>query len=73
MTVVNNYCTNRIPTGSWTTAISGTGFTASDGTDVKGFPLIVQVTCQNQMDILSGFIPSLANITFSAQTIMNCE
>jgi Flp pilus assembly protein TadG len=73
VTMVNNYCTNRIPTGSWTTAVSGTGFTASDGTDVKGFPLIVQVTCQNQMDILSGFIPSLANITFTAQTVMNCE
>jgi Flp pilus assembly protein TadG len=71
--VVNNYCSGRIPDGSWTTSVSGTAYSASDGIDLKGVQLIVMVTCTNQMDLLSGFIPSLANITFTAQSIMNCE
>ena len=71
--VVNNYCNGRIPTGSWTPSLSGAASTAGDGTDLKGVPLIVTVTCQNKMDLLSGWIPSLANITFTAQTAMNCE
>ena len=67
--VVDQYCANRIPTGSWTTAVTGSGYS----TGTKGSPVIVTVTCTNQMDILSGFIPSLANLSFTAQTIMNCE
>ena len=67
--VVENYCTNRIPTGSWSTALSGAGLT----TGTHGSPIIVTVTCTNQMDLLSGFIPSLRNISFTAQTTMNCE
>jgi Flp pilus assembly protein TadG len=76
--VVNNYCTGRIPTGSWTIApLGGTAAAIGDGVDLHSPPpaktIIVTVSCTNQMDLLSGFIPSLAHITFSAQTIMNCE
>jgi Flp pilus assembly protein TadG len=71
--VVNNYCTSRIPPGSWTPSLSGAAATANNGTDLKGVPLIVTVTCQNKIDLLSGWIPSLADITFTAQTAMNCE
>jgi Flp pilus assembly protein TadG len=76
--VVNNYCTGRIPAGSWTVApLDGTAATLNDGVDLHSPPpaktIIVTVTCTNKMDLLSGFIPSLANITFTAQTIMNCE
>jgi Flp pilus assembly protein TadG len=75
--VVNNYCTNRIPAGSWTVApLGGTAAALSDGVDLHSPPvktIIVTVTSTNQMDLLSGFIPSLAHITFTAQTIMNCE
>lgn len=71
--VADNYCTGRLPVGSWTVSLSGTASTANDGTDLKGVELIVTVTCTNQMDLLSGFIPSLADITFTARTIMNCE
>ena len=76
--VVNNYCTGRIPTGSWTiAALGGTAATANDGVDLHSPPpaktIIVTVSCTNQMDLLGGLIPSLANIRFTAQTIMNCE
>lgn len=71
--VVNSYCSGRITTGSWSTAVSGTAYAAADGTDIKGVQLIVTVTCTNQMDLLSGFIPSLEHITFTGQTTMNCE
>jgi Flp pilus assembly protein TadG len=76
--VVNTYCTGRLPTGSWTTAaLGGTAATANDGVDLHSPPpaktIIVTVTGTNKMDLLSGLIPSLANITFTAQTIMNCE
>lgn len=76
--VVDTYCTNRIPAGSWTVAaLGGTAATSSDGVDLHSPPpaktIIVTVTGTNQMDLLSGFISSLANITFTAQTIMNCE
>jgi Flp pilus assembly protein TadG len=76
--VVDNYCTGHIPAGSWTTsALGGTAATANDGVDLHSPPpaktIIVTVTCTNKMDLLSGFIPSLKNITFTAQTIMNCE
>jgi Flp pilus assembly protein TadG len=76
--VVNNYCTSRIPAGSWTVApLGGTAATVGDGEDLHTPPpaktVIVTVTCTNQMDLLSGLIPSLAHITFTAQTIMNCE
>ena len=40
---------------------------------VRPKTIIVTVNGTNQMDLLSGFIPSLGNITFTAQTIMNCE
>jgi Flp pilus assembly protein TadG len=76
--VVNTYCTGRIPTGSWTIgALGGTAATSDDGVDLHSPPpaktIIVTVSCTNQMDLLSGFMPSLANITFTAQTIMKCE
>ncbi len=76
--VVNNYCTGRIPAGSWTVEpLGGTAATLNDGVDLHSPPpaktIIVTVTCTNQMDLLSGFIPSLSSITFTAQTIMNCE
>jgi Flp pilus assembly protein TadG len=76
--VVNNYCTGRIPTGSWTALpLAGTAATIGDGVDLHSpapaKSIIVAVTCTNQMNLLSGFIPSLANITLTAQTIMNCE
>jgi Flp pilus assembly protein TadG len=72
-TVVSNYLNGRIPSGSFNIAVSGNGYSATNGTEVKGLDLIVQVSCQNQMDLLSGFIPSLADITFTAKTIMKCE
>jgi Flp pilus assembly protein TadG len=69
-TVVGNYLSGRIPTGSYQiTVVDNTGYE----TGVKGEDLVVQVSCLNQMDLLSGFIPQLANINFSAQTIMKCE
>jgi Flp pilus assembly protein TadG len=74
--VVATYLNQRIPTGSYTTTVTGTGYNAADGAysnDLKGLPVIVTVNCTNKMDLLSGLIPSLANITFNAQTIMNCE
>jgi Flp pilus assembly protein TadG len=71
--VADNYCSGRIPAGSWLTSVSGAAYSANDGVDLKGVQLIVTVSCTNKMDLLSGFIPSLANITFKAQTIMNCE
>jgi len=80
--VANNYCTGRIPAGSWTVAaLGGTAATAADGDELHtplplGSPpknIIVTVNATNQMDLLSGLIPSLASITFTAQTIMNCE
>ncbi len=76
--VVNTYCTGRIPTGSWTVgALGGTAAALDDGVDLHSpapaKTIIVTVTGRNQMDLLSGFISSLANITFTAQTIMNCE
>jgi Flp pilus assembly protein TadG len=71
--VADNYCKDRIPDGSWTATPSGPAYTASNGVDLKGVQLIVTVTCVNKMDLLSGMIDSLANITFSAKSIMNCE
>ena len=75
--VVNTYCTGRIPAGSWSIgALGGTAATLGDGVDLHTRPaktIIVTVNGTNQMDLLSGFIPSLGNITFTAQTIMNCE
>jgi Flp pilus assembly protein TadG len=69
-TVVATYLNGRIPTDSYsTTVVDNTAYQTGN----KGENLIIQVTCQNKMDLLSGFIPSLANITFSAQTIMKCE
>jgi Flp pilus assembly protein TadG len=76
--VVNNYCTGRIPAGSWTVApLGGTAAALNDGVDLHSPPpaktIIVTVNATNQMDLLSGLIPRLADITFTAQTIMNCE
>jgi len=72
-TVVSNYLNGRIPSDSYSIAVSGVGYSAANGTDIKGWDLIVQVSCQNKMDLLSGWIPSLADISFTAQTIMKCE
>ena len=69
-TVVANYLNGRISADSYhTTMIDNTAYQ----TGSTGENLIIQATCQNKMDLLSGFIPSLANIAFSAQTIMKCE
>jgi Flp pilus assembly protein TadG len=68
--VVANYLNGRIPADSFTTTVVDN---VAYETGNKGENLIVQVSCQNKMDLLSGFIPGLANITFSAQTIMKCE
>ena len=69
-TVVATYLNGRIPTDSYsTTVVDNTAYQTGN----KGENLIIQVTCQNKMDLLSDFIPSLANITFLAQTIMKCE
>lgn len=69
-TVVGNYLSGRIPSGSYhITVVDNTGY--ESGT--KGADLIVQVSCQNQMDLLGGFLPQLASMSFSAQTIMKCE
>jgi Flp pilus assembly protein TadG len=72
-TVVANYLNGPIPSNSYSIVVSGDGDSAANGTDIKGWNLIVQVCCQNQMDLLSSFIPSLAEISFNAQTIMKCE
>ena len=76
--VVNSYCTGRLPANSWTmAALGGTAAALGDGVDLHSpapaKTIIVTVSCTNQMDLLSGFMPSLANITFTAQTIMKCE
>jgi Flp pilus assembly protein TadG len=69
-TVVGNYLNGRIPSGSYQiTVVDNTGYETGN----KGDDLIVRVSCQNKMDLLSGFLPQLADITFSAQTIMKCE
>ncbi len=69
-TVVSNYLNGRIPTDAFQIAVTdNTGYQ----TGAKGADLIVQVTCQNKMDLLSGFIPQLADLAFQAQTIMKCE
>jgi Flp pilus assembly protein TadG len=69
-TVVSNYLNGRLPSGSYQiTVVDNTGYETGN----KGDDLIVKVSCQNQMDLLSGFMPQLADITFSAQTIMKCE
>jgi Flp pilus assembly protein TadG len=74
--VVATYLNNRIPVSSYTITVDGNGYNSADGAngnDIKGWDVIVHVTCTNQMDLLSGFIPSLAHITFKAETIMKCE
>jgi len=75
--VVDNYCTGRIPstpTKCWsTTATDDATNTGGYTLGTSGKPIVVTVTCTNRMDILSGFIPSLANLSFSAKTTMNCE
>jgi Flp pilus assembly protein TadG len=75
--VVDNYCNGRLPSTPakcWSTTVTDDplntgGYTAG----TKGKPIVVTVTCANKMDVLSGFIPSLKNISFTAKTIMNCE
>ena len=49
--------------------VSGTGYT----TGTAGAELIVTLTAQNPWNLLGPFIPSLNNLTLSAQTTMKCE
>ena len=72
-TVVTDYLSDRIPAGSFTISVSGDGYNAANGIEIKGWDVVVLVTCTNKMDLLSGFIPSLASITFKGQSIMKCE
>ena len=74
-TVVTNYLTNTgVPASSYTISVADDPLNTGGYTlGTAGKPIVVTVTCTNKMDLLSGFIPSLANITFKAQTIMNCE
>jgi Flp pilus assembly protein TadG len=77
-TVVTSYLNKAgIPASSYTISVGDDpgpppnpgGYTAG----APGKPIVVTVTCTNQMDLLSGFIPSLAHISFTGQTTMNCE
>jgi Flp pilus assembly protein TadG len=73
-TLVTNYLTNSIPAGSFTITVADDSTNTGGYTlGTKGKPIVVKVTCTNKMDLLSGFIPSLKNITFKAQSTMNCE
>ncbi|MFA5110918.1 MAG: TadE/TadG family type IV pilus assembly protein [Desulfobaccales bacterium] len=69
-TVVSNYLNGRLPSDAYQISVTNnTGYL----TGTKGSDLIIRVTCQNKMDLLSGFIPQLATLAFQAQTIMKCE
>ena len=73
-TVVTNYLNNSLPTGSFTVTVADDPTNTGGYTlGTKGKPIVVTVNCTNKMDLLSGFIPSLKNITFKAQSTMNCE
>ena len=71
-TVVRDYLTGLCPSLSQdkvTVTPSGPAFTSgTTGTD-----LTVTVTCQNPWNLLGPIIPSLNNLTFSAETTMRCE
>jgi Flp pilus assembly protein TadG len=72
--VVDNYCTGRIAAGSWTaTAADDPTNTGGYTLGTKGKPVVVTVTGTNQLNLLSGFIPSLPTITPTGKSIMNCE
>ena len=67
--VVNTYCNNTLSNTPVTVTPSGAGWT----TGASGADVTIQVTCQNPLDLLGGFIPSLSNIQLNAQTTMKCE
>jgi Flp pilus assembly protein TadG len=72
--VADNYCSGRIPAGSWTTTVADDPTNTGGYTlGTKGKPIVVTVTCTNQMDLLGGFVPSMAHITFTSKSTMNCE
>jgi Flp pilus assembly protein TadG len=72
--VVSTYCSGRIPAGSWSTTVADDPTNTGGYTlGTKGKPIVVTVTCTNQMDLLSGFVPSMANLSFTARAVMNCE
>jgi Flp pilus assembly protein TadG len=74
-TVVTDYLTKSgVPASSYTISVADDplntgGYTAG----TTGKPIVVTVTGTNKMDLLGGFMPSLRNITFKGQAIMNCE
>ncbi|MDI6854415.1 MAG: TadE/TadG family type IV pilus assembly protein [Deltaproteobacteria bacterium] len=70
--VVRDYITKFCPSLSQDKVnvnVSGSGYTTGNA----GAELIVTVTAQNPWDLLGGFIPSMKNMTFTAETIMKCE
>jgi Flp pilus assembly protein TadG len=67
--VVTNYANNLLRNTPVTVTPSGTGWTST----VSGTDVTIQVSCQNPWNLLGGFIPSLSNITLSAQVTMKNE
>lgn len=71
-TVVRDYLAKLCPSLSQDKVqvdVSGSGYT----TGTAGAELIVSLTAQNPWNLLGPFIPSLNNLTLSAQTTMKCE
>jgi Flp pilus assembly protein TadG len=71
-TVVRDYITKFSPSLSQDNVdvnLSGSGYTTGNA----GEDLVVNVTAQNPWNFLGWLIPSLNNLTFTAETIMKCE
>ncbi len=69
--VVRSYVGNLVSNveDDLTVELEGDGYaTGSPGAD-----LVVRVRCRNPMDLLSGLIPALSNITFQSETVMKVE
>jgi Flp pilus assembly protein TadG len=69
--VVRDYVNNLVTNANdrMTVELGGDGYASgTSGTD-----LIVRVRCQNPMDLLSGLVPALSDITFQSETIMKLE
>jgi Flp pilus assembly protein TadG len=69
--VVRSYVNNLVTNADSlvTVEVGGEAYT----TGASGGDLIVRVRCQNPIDLLSGLIPALSNITFQSETIMKLE
>lgn len=69
--VVRDYVNNLVTSANdqITVELGGDAYT----TGAPGGDLIVRVRCQNPLDLLSGLVPALSNITFQAETIMKVE